>query len=454
LSGTGTRCENTYVVVQCPSCQSKFRIADEKVTERGVRVRCSTCKEVFQAKKAGVGAEMQPAQPGVTGSTIEIQLFDAQALAQAKATAASRAAGNRGPVSIAVTLPGSAGASAPPAPQAPAAAPRVTSAPTAAPQPPRGAANGARRQKGNDLFGMAELTGEAAPEPGSPLSKAAGHDELELDIPAASPAADQASGAFAAEPDFEALLDGPAAGAALPAAPPPDQRSGMDLDASPTGARPPTGPTSRPSPPRRTRPQPSADAEPRRTAGGVFVSTALTALLGSALALVVLFAMAFSEGIGDSVRAALGGSEDLIATRVVSGLYDTAAGQPIFFVRGRVENRSKKARGPVRVVAELMSDTGPEGRGETLAGLEPSAEDVYALRTPAEADKLVHTLAQNVGNRKIPPGGSLPFFALIPEPPRDLKSQRLHVRLEPVDAWTTPVQAKPAPAPARPAPAP
>jgi hypothetical protein len=308
---------------------------------------------------------------------------------------------------------------------------------------------------------MSELTGEAAPEPGSPLSKSAserrpasalpaGLDELELDIPAARPPASQASGAFGADQDLAALLDEPAGGVAQPAGPPSDQRFGLAADSSPTGARPPTGPTSRPSPPRR--PQPSADADSRRAAGGAFVSTALTALLGSALALVVLFAMAFSEGVGDSVRAALGGGEDLVATRVVSGLYDTAAGQPIFFVRGRVENRTKKARGPVRVVAELVSDSGPEGRGEALAGLEPSAEDVYALRTPADADKLARALARNEGTRKIPPGGSLPFFALIHEPPRDPQSHRLHVRLEPVDAWTTPVQAKPAPAPARPAP--
>ena len=93
MSVRSAGCDNARVVVQCPNCQSRFRVADEKVTERGVRVRCSTCKEVFQAKKAGGGAEMQLAQPGVTGSTIEMQLFDAQALAQAKATAAARAAG-------------------------------------------------------------------------------------------------------------------------------------------------------------------------------------------------------------------------------------------------------------------------------------------------------------------------------------------------------------------------
>jgi hypothetical protein len=133
----------------------------------------------------------------------------------------------------------------------------------------------------------------------------------------------------------------------------------------------------------------------------------------------------------------LGGGEDVVATRLVSGLYDTASGKPIFFVRGRVENRSKKARGPVRVIAELVTDNGTEARGEALAGSEPSAEDVYALRTPAEVDKLSRALAQAETERKIPPGGSLPFFAIIGggDPPHDLQRHKLSVRLETVDAW-------------------
>ena len=39
------------------------------------------------------------------------------------------------------------------------------------------------------------------------------------------------------------------------------------------------------------------------------------------------------------------GRSDVVATRVVSGLYDTASGKSVFYVRGRVENRTSKVRG-------------------------------------------------------------------------------------------------------------
>src|SRR5205814_209271 len=71
--------ENASVVVQCPTCQSKFRIADEKVTDRGVRVRCTSCKNVFQVRKPG-GATAEPG-PG-PGSTVEMAALDASQLAR------------------------------------------------------------------------------------------------------------------------------------------------------------------------------------------------------------------------------------------------------------------------------------------------------------------------------------------------------------------------------------
>ena len=49
------------MVVQCPTCQSKFRIADDKVTDKGVRVRCTSCKNVFQVRKPGAAAEYERA---------------------------------------------------------------------------------------------------------------------------------------------------------------------------------------------------------------------------------------------------------------------------------------------------------------------------------------------------------------------------------------------------------
>src|SRR5207302_9729797 len=114
--------------------QSKFRIADEKVTDRGVRVRCTSCKNVFQVRKPGGAVASAEPAPG-PGSTIDLSSLDAAQVgsAQSRPAAASRA------------LP--------------------ASGPSAASRPPGVAArsgNGAaRRLDADDLFGMAELTGDA-----------------------------------------------------------------------------------------------------------------------------------------------------------------------------------------------------------------------------------------------------------------------------------------------------
>ena len=68
------------MVVQCPTCQSKFRIADEKVTYRGVRVRCTACKNVFQVKKPGAAG----ADPG-PDTTMDLSALGASAVTKAGA---------------------------------------------------------------------------------------------------------------------------------------------------------------------------------------------------------------------------------------------------------------------------------------------------------------------------------------------------------------------------------
>src|SRR5712691_4567986 len=65
------------VVVQCPTWQSKVRIADDKVTDRGVRVRCTSCKNVFQVKKPGASGADAPGP----GNTIEMSSLGAAAVA-------------------------------------------------------------------------------------------------------------------------------------------------------------------------------------------------------------------------------------------------------------------------------------------------------------------------------------------------------------------------------------
>jgi hypothetical protein len=63
---------------------------------------------------------------------------------------------------------------------------------------------------------------------------------------------------------------------------------------------------------------------------------------------------------------------------------------------------------------------------------------VWSVRSPADVDRLSRTLQSARVERKLNPGASLPFFAVISEPPEDLHRHRLQIRVETVDAWTPP----------------
>lgn len=47
------------MIVECDKCSTRFRIADERVTDRGVKVRCGRCSHVFVVRRDAAG----PAQP-------------------------------------------------------------------------------------------------------------------------------------------------------------------------------------------------------------------------------------------------------------------------------------------------------------------------------------------------------------------------------------------------------
>ncbi len=40
------------MIIQCEQCRTKFKLDDEKVSEKGVKVRCAKCKHVFTVRKA------------------------------------------------------------------------------------------------------------------------------------------------------------------------------------------------------------------------------------------------------------------------------------------------------------------------------------------------------------------------------------------------------------------
>lgn len=41
------------MIIQCEQCRTKFRLDDEKVSDRGVKVRCAKCRHVFTVRKDG-----------------------------------------------------------------------------------------------------------------------------------------------------------------------------------------------------------------------------------------------------------------------------------------------------------------------------------------------------------------------------------------------------------------
>jgi predicted Zn finger-like uncharacterized protein len=510
------------VVVQCPACQTRFRVADEKVSERGVRVRCSNCKDVFSVKKSGVTETA--ASSATSGDTINVSSLDPP-MPPAKS--------GTGPVSISSAKPKA----------------RTTGRVS---QPP--AKTGDKRLDADDLFGMSELTGEADPKPGAAKKGGLTLDDLDLGDepllparpktspvagkpktgplagagakPSTGPLGDLAKpktgplAAEAAKPKTGPLgtegkpktgplgatakpKTGPLAEAAKPKTGPLSEASKPRTGPLADGAKPKTGPLSGDAKPKtgpikdpfdlpelsaaprgkmelfadpleglgKERPAGAPAAKPRTdkqvksdrqeksdkqaksgkqyksifqekavpppSAKREIVSGALTGLVGAALAVVVVIAVSLTEeGAGGWLGVIP--KSDVIATKVVSGLYDTASGKPVFYVRGRVENRGHKAHGAVRVVAELLGEAGADGKIETLAGAEPSPEDVYAVRSVSDAEKLRRALQGVETERRLLPGKSLPFFAVIADPPPDVQRHRLHLRVEPIDAWSPP----------------
>jgi predicted Zn finger-like uncharacterized protein len=459
LGPLGAR-ENGGVVVQCPTCSSKFRIADDKVTDRGVRVRCTSCKNVFQVRKSGV----VPAEPPAgAGSTTEMSPLDVAAPPRPppRATAPPRPAISRPPA---------------------ARPPPATSQPPPALGKPPAAGNG-RGVDTDDLFGMAELTGDApasrprttptASKPAVKPKPMPNFDDIDLEVDERPAAAKLAAAEAKSKPP--AVFDAPppplppsrsgehvALGAFKTALK--DPFEGMDMGEPGTGAielatqpkkdklaeaaraemaaRAAKAEAAAPDAPAAAQAvKPAAPPEAEIPPGRAMVSSALTGLLGAALAIAVVIISALSDDAAAGWLG-LGPASDIVATRVVSGIYDTASGKQVFYIRGRVENRSQKVRGPFRVTAELIADGNPEGRAEAIAGAEPTPEEVWSLKSPADAEKLTRTLETSAVERKLQPGASLPFFAVIAEPPHDLQNHRLRVRVEAVDAWVAPTQAK------------
>lgn len=74
------------MIIQCEQCRTKFKLDDEKVTERGAKVRCAKCRHVFTVRRSET-APAEPAQaprtPSATDSDETVVMSAATAAAVA-----------------------------------------------------------------------------------------------------------------------------------------------------------------------------------------------------------------------------------------------------------------------------------------------------------------------------------------------------------------------------------
>jgi predicted Zn finger-like uncharacterized protein len=64
------------MIVQCEQCQTRFKIPDEKVTEKGVKVRCTKCQNTFRvAREPAPAVSAPPPAPTPSGQADPFQAF-------------------------------------------------------------------------------------------------------------------------------------------------------------------------------------------------------------------------------------------------------------------------------------------------------------------------------------------------------------------------------------------
>jgi hypothetical protein len=125
-----------------------------------------------------------------------------------------------------------------------------------------------------------------------------------------------------------------------------------------------------------------------------------------------------------------GAAEGLSVERTRNGFYDTASGRPLVFVRGQVTPRGAAPPGPVRVRADLMRAGKVLATAEGTAGAVPTPEELAAVATPADEDRLRAELAARAPAAP-PAGQALPFVVTFLDAPADLGGVTFRVTAEP-----------------------
>jgi len=475
------------MIVKCASCQTRFKIGDDKVTEKGVKVRCTKCGTVFVVRKGddqGTTPEPSPRSKtppasNAVGSLDDLFSMPSLGTTSAAAPAPASAAANlddpfagflAGPAANAKNdlMPGEFALATAPAEQAssashpapagatpmadllgletawPAAAPSPGSKPPRSPvsKPPRSSSSKPPKPPpdASDPFEAAldPLGSQASihPPPDPFANLASSHDGSEA---ASFGLADGSAGGNQSEPNFD-----PLAGLSL------DPSSVPQTGEEPTAAVPSPEPPGElfERPPRPPAPQPIIEAQsalsettverqrgrglPMELEESDEAERPLSARIFSALAgasvvtLMLLAFVAYRNGgridLHDPLSAVFAAfgfsrpravSENLTTRITQSGLYPTLRGEPLLFVRGRVENLSG---GPQRVglKLEVSSQGQVVATAEGVPGSFASPEDLFQA---TDGIKAALDRVFSVPQAPIPPGGSSEFLLVVPNVP-------------------------------------
>ena len=463
------------MIVVCTGCSAKFRVADDKVGPRGVKLRCSKCQTVFSVQRP---AEAPPAAaPGDPAADPPESSRRSAPPARRPTTLDARAAfevdlePHLGPSHAPMDPFAPATAAAPPgddpfgadASGAPRADPFAALAAPFEPRSPPGAedhdpfaAHGPALADPEDEFG-----GPPAARPGLTRGSASGTISLEelttpperrLQVP-------PASGPFlgAAEDSF---------GGGSSPGPGHSELDDLGMPTAPAGshARPPAAPRFAPeSEPLQLDPftaaavaaDPLAVDEPLR--GSAFRSPveptgerpvpvrafrirdllvsvmSLGALLVMALVILVVWrgGLAPADALRPSavlaVLAPRPPTGAVAASGVTSGRYERARGAPLFFVRGTVTSTSARPLEAVRVIVEVVRGDTVLARGEVPVGAIPGPEALFGA---SDAAALARALAKAArpGGARLAPGESAPFLVAFADDQLDLAGAFLRVR--------------------------
>jgi len=465
------------MIVTCASCQTRFRVAEDKIGPKGARIRCGRCQNVFVVKPPPP-AEVGPSVPAAETSTSATRgawperpaappkassFMPALEVAEDDPFAPRRTAKPppdpflqaKGPPGGAPPLDPFAALQIPssqPAPEttgssslwdpfnvedrgAPAPSERLPFGPEPALAPARRGREPAQRPElapppesftgpiERSEFGVALEEGEAPPltslsdligPPTLPPPGAISPAEAKGPTPEAPPIPGPLAERSPPAESSTALIEPPKA---VPAAP---------SDAAPPSAAPSVAPAPGPAPD-----VPIPPTQRAKTAAALTNALSLALLIAVAAAL----SMAWRGGLGPRLRMLFGRPAPVAwveATHLKGGPYETQDGSVVLLVRGEVVARGSVSS-PVRVRVDLMVHGQVAATAEALAGAMPNAEEVHGASGP-EAMAALRRALDARAPRALPAGARLPFAVLFPPGLPPLSRLELHVSAEPLSA--------------------